>query len=98
MIGTIDIDIDHQIVGQLTETLTDDQIALVVRLNRAEREGDFGLTSAFDSHPAIFGENAQNRVVLTVKMCEWSQSEQTDNQPNVQYFLAKSHMNRVFYS
>ena len=57
MIGTIDIDIDHQIVGQLTETLTDDQIALVVRLNRAEREGDFRLTSAFDCHPAIFGEN-----------------------------------------
>ena len=41
---------------------------------------------------------AQKRVVLTVKKCEWSQSEQTDNQPNVQYFLAKSHMNRVFYS
>ena len=57
MEGTMDVDVEHQIVGELSEALADDVVAPVVRLYGFEGEGHLlRAATAFDGNPAAIGE------------------------------------------
>ena len=49
----VPIDIDHQVVSELAEALTDDVVTSIVGLNRAEYKGYFLARRTDDSNPAV---------------------------------------------
>ena len=58
MEGTIDVDVDHQIVGELSEAFADGVVAPVVGLYCFEGEGHLlSAGTAFDGNPAVIGED-----------------------------------------
>ena len=56
MEDTIDVDVEHQIAGELSEAFADDVAAPIVGLYGAEGEGNLLFTVAFDGNPAVLGE------------------------------------------
>ena len=56
MEGTVAVDVEHQIAGELPEALADDVAAPIVGLQGIEGEGHLLFTVAFDGNPAVLGE------------------------------------------
>ena len=57
MEGAVEVDVDEQVVGEVTEAFADDMAASVVGLDGAEGEGDFLLTVTLNGFPAAAGED-----------------------------------------
>lgn len=57
MEGAVEVDVNQQVVGEVTKALADNVAASVVGLDGAEGEGDFLLTIALNGFPAAVGED-----------------------------------------
>ena len=57
MEGAVEVDVNQQVVGEVTEAFADDVAAPVVGLDGAEGEGHLLLTIALNGFPAAVGED-----------------------------------------